>query len=98
MLKEKKKNKWLKHYLLNHSQFAQRRLREASPFSQKSSIAGEVLLKNLFLKKRNLQPLSSKANKLIVVFFLKKILYNFVIIVFSKLQSALLSYKYSYKK
>jgi hypothetical protein len=69
MLKRKKKR--LKLYLLNHSQFAQQRLREAPPFSQKSSTAGEVLLKNLFLKKKNLQPLSSKANKLIVVFFLK---------------------------
>jgi hypothetical protein len=32
------------------------------------STAGEVPRKNLFLKKRNLQPFSSKANKLIVVF------------------------------
>ena len=55
-------------------------------FSQKSSTAGEVLLKNLSLKKRSLQPLSSKTNKLIVV-FPKKILCKFVIIVFSKLQS-----------
>jgi hypothetical protein len=38
---------------------------------QKSITAGEILLKNLFLKKRNLQPLSSKENRLIVVFSLK---------------------------
>jgi hypothetical protein len=37
-------------------------------FSQNSSTAGEVLLKNLSLKKRSLQPLNSKTNKLIVVF------------------------------
>jgi hypothetical protein len=47
VLKEKK-NKWLKLYLLIHSQFAQWRLREAPHFSQKSSTAEEVLLKNCF--------------------------------------------------
>jgi hypothetical protein len=42
---------------------------ESGPhFSQESSTAGEPLLKKMFLKKRSLQPLSSKANKLIVVF------------------------------
>jgi hypothetical protein len=60
--------KWIKLYLLIHSQFAQWRLKEAPHFNQKSSTAGEVLLKNLFLKKMSLQPLNSKANKLIVVF------------------------------
>jgi hypothetical protein len=32
---EKKRKKWLKLYLLIHSQFTQRRLREAPPFCQK---------------------------------------------------------------
>jgi hypothetical protein len=45
---------------------------ESGPhFSQESNTAGERLLKKLFLKKRSLQPLSSKAKKLIVVFFLE---------------------------
>ena len=45
---------------------------ESGPhFSHESSRAGEPLLKKMFLKKRSLQPLSSKANKLIVVFFLE---------------------------
>jgi hypothetical protein len=71
MIVSKEKIKWLKLYLLIHPQFAQWRLREAPHFSQKSITAGEVLLKNLFLKKRSLQHLNSKANKLIVVFPLK---------------------------
>jgi hypothetical protein len=51
---------------------------ESGPhFSHESSTAGKPLLKKkkLFLKKRSLQPLSSEANKLIVVFS-EKILCN----------------------
>ena len=68
---------------------------ESGPhFSQESSTAGEPLLEKLLLKKRSLQLLSFKAKKLIVGFFLRKFS-AIMIIVFSKLQSAFSSYKYS---
>jgi hypothetical protein len=70
--------------------------KSGSYFDWESSTTGEPLLKKLVSKKGSLQLLSFGAKKLIVVFFPGG-LSAIVIIVFSKWQSAFLSYNYSYK-
>ena len=68
---------------------------ESGPhFIQESSTARECLLEKLLLKKRSLHLLSFKAKKADSWFFLRKFS-AIMIIVFSKLQSAFSSYKYS---